>query len=155
MKTSAPRLVAACLLPALLAACGSERCEQRELKYYDQALSGQLTKNGVPNTIDPERGVCVPEKHAAQLKLALGQVDLYFHEVADLLKDACEERAFIAWARKEKLRYEVRDTLRADGSPGRRMFLLRSFSPEEVAVNLRRMANDAPKGVRCSPRTSK
>jgi len=138
-----------CILSACVAACGSERCVQQELKYYDEALSQQLTKNGTPNAIKADKGVCVSARYASQMDLAIRQVDNYFHEVADLLKDSCEERAFSEWATNEGLRFDVRDTLRSDGSSGRRMFLLRSFSTDEVAVNTRRLTNDAPRGVFC------
>ena len=145
-------LGAVCVASACVAGCGygnPERCEQREVKYYDEALSQQLTKNGTPNAIKPDKRVCVSAKHAPQLDLAMRQVDSYFHEVADLLRDSCEERAFSEWATKEKLRFDVRDTISSDGSPGRRMFLLRSFSLDEVAVNKRRLSSDVPKGVSC------
>jgi hypothetical protein len=145
-------LGAICIVSACVAACGYgsyDRCEQRELKHYDEALSQQLTKNGTPNVIKPDKGVCVPAKYAPQLDVALRQVDNYFHEVADLLKDSCQEHAFVEWATKERLRFEVRDTIRSDGSPGGRMFLLRSFSPDEVATNKRRLSADAPRGASC------
>jgi len=151
-------LGAICVVSASVAGCGYgsyDRCEQRELKHYDEALSQQLTKNGTPNVIKQDKGVCVPAKYAPQLDAALRQVDTYFNEVADLLKDACQERAFVEWAIKEKLRFEVRDTIRSDGSPGGRMFLLRSFSTDEVATNKRRLSDDAPRGVSCPKEKSK
>jgi hypothetical protein len=137
-----------CIASACVAACG-QRCIQQDLKYYDEALSQQLTKSGIPNTRKPDKGVCVPARQARQLDLAARQVDSYFYEVADRLKDSCEERAFVEWATKEKLRFDIQDTIRSDGSPGGRIFLLRSFSADEVAVNTRRLIEDAPRGASC------
>lgn len=143
-----------CMASACVAACG-QRCIQQELKYYDEALSQQLTKNGISNSLEPDKGVCVPARHATQMDRATRQVDSYFHEVADMLKDSCEERAFVEWATKEKLRFDIRDTIRSDGSPGGRIFLLRSFSADEVAVNKRRLVDDAPKGASCPKKKPK
>jgi hypothetical protein len=128
---------------------GAEHCVQQELKYYDEALSRQLTKNGTRNSLVPGKGVCVRARDASQMSVAARQVDAYFHEVADLIENACEERAIVQWATQEGLRFDVRDTVSSNGLPGRRMFLLRSFSAEEVALNRQRLANDAPRGVAC------
>ena len=128
---------------------GPEHCIQQELKYYDEALSRQLTQNGTRNSLVPGKGVCVQVRDAAQMSLAIRQVDAYFHEVADLLHDSCEERAIVQWAINEGLRFDVQDTASSGSSPGRRMFLLRSFSAEEVALNGQRLTNDAPRGVAC------
>ena len=124
-------------------------CHQNSGKYYDVAVSRQLTKNGIPHTLDADRGVCVPKKQTAALDLASRQVDGYFHEVADLLRDECEERALVEWATREKLSFEIADTTKPDGKPGRRMFLLRSFSRDEVEANKRKLRNEAPKGAHC------
>lgn len=143
------RLAFVCILPACVAACGSEQCFQQELKYYDEALSRQLTSNGIAHVVKADRGVCVASKYGSQLDSARRQVDSYFHEVADLLADACEERAFSEWATREGLRFEIRSTVSSQGPPERRMFLLRSYSQEEVAMNRRRLSDDAPKGASC------
>jgi hypothetical protein len=124
-------------------------CYQNSGKYYDLAVSRQLEKNGIPHTLDADRGVCVSKKQTAALDLASRQVDGYFHEVADLLKDECEERALVEWATREKLSFEIADTTNSDGRPGGRMFLLRSFSRDEAEANKGKLRNEAPKGAHC------
>jgi len=88
--------------------------------------------------------VCVAGRHAAEFDAAVREADKYFHEIADLLKDECEERALVEWATREKLRFDVRGT-----TSGKRMFLLRSFNADEVASNRQRLTRDAPKGMTC------
>lgn len=138
------------LLCGCLAACAEPKCGGSDLKYYDQALAYQLDKRGIRADVRHGGMVCVDGKHTAEFAAAEREVDKYFHEIADLLEDGCEERAFVQWATREKLRFDVRDTLSADGSPGKRMFLLRSFNADEVASNRRRLNNDAPKGTACN-----
>ena len=147
-----------CFASACLAACASdeqEQCSHDTFKYYDEALSLQLTKNGIPNTLKAEKGVCFGANDAPKMEVARRQVDNYFHEVATLLKDSCEENAFVQWATREKLRFEVRETKTSDGKPGGRMFMLRSFSADDVAVNQQRLWNDAPKQSACQKEKSK
>ena len=128
------------LLCGLLAACAEPKCGGSDLKYYDDALGHQLAKRDISYQIRRDGMVCVEGRHAAEFEAAMREVDKYFHEVADLLKDSCEERAFVAWATREKLRFDVRDT-----TDGRKMFLLRSFNAEEAAANARRLSKDAPR----------
>jgi hypothetical protein len=137
------------LLCAGLAACAEPKCGGSDLKYYDQAIAYQLGKHGVRADVRNDGMVCVAGRHAAEFDTAVREADKYFHEIADLLKDECEERAFVQWATREKLRFDVRSTLSADGSPGKRMFLLRSFNAEEVSSNRQRLTRDAPKDVAC------
>jgi hypothetical protein len=137
------------LVLASLAACAEPKCGGSDLKYYDQAIAYHLDKRGIPYRIGADGMVCVDGKHAADLTAADREAAKYFHEVAHLLKDACEERAFFEWATKERLRFDIRGTLRSDGSPGGAMFLLRSFNADELATNRRRLDNDAPGNVSC------
>jgi hypothetical protein len=132
------------LLCGCLAACAEPKCGGSDLKYYDQALAYQLGKHGVRADVRNDGMVCVAGRHGAEFDTAVREADKYFHEIADLLKDECEERAFVQWATRENLRFDVRDTTR-----GKRMFLLRSFNAEEVASNRQRLTRDAPKGTAC------
>jgi hypothetical protein len=137
-----------CLFGALTA-CAEPKCGGSDLKYYDQAIGYHLAQRGVRYDIRSGGMVCVEGKYAADFVAAEREAAKYFHEVADLLKSACEEQAIVEWATREKLRFDVRGTIRSDGSPSGRMFLLRSFTAEEVAENRRRLSNDAPRGASC------
>jgi hypothetical protein len=136
-------------LVGTLSACAEPKCGGSDLKYYDEAIAYHLARRGVPYRIASDGMVCVDGKHASDLIAADREAAKYFHEVADLLKDSCEEEAFVEWATREKLRFDVRGTYSSDGSPGGRMFLLRSFTAEELAAN-RRLLTDAPKGASCT-----
>lgn len=136
------------LLCGCLAACAEPKCGGSDVKYYDQALAYQLGKRGIRPDVRNDGMVCVDGRHAAAFDTAVREADKYFHEIADLLKDECEERAFVQWATREKLRFDVRDT-----TTGKRMFLLRSFDAEEVASNRQRLTRDAPKGAACPSKT--
>lgn len=127
-----------------LVGCAEPKCGGSDLKYYDQALAYQLDKRGIRADVRNDGMVCVDGKHAAEFDKAVRETDRYFHEIADLLQDECEERAFVQWATREKLRFDVRGT-----TSGKRMFLLRSFNADEVASNRQRLTRDAPKGMTC------
>jgi hypothetical protein len=145
------RNAVAAIAMTALAACAEESpdCRQNSGKYYDAAISRQMTRNGVPHTIDANRGVCVSRAFSSKFEAASREVDTYFHEVAGLLKDECEERAFVDWATREKLPFEVVDTTRSDGKPGGRMFLLRSFGRDEVEPNKEKLWNQSPRNAQC------
>lgn len=138
-------------LLALLAGCAEDVCRGSDAKYYDEALAFQLTRRGVSYRIS-DQVVCVPARKAAELRAAQAEVDASFHEIAHLLKDACEERAFIDWARREGLRFDVRQTVDAQNQPSKKMFLLRSFTREEVALNRARLDAAAPRKAGCDAR---
>jgi hypothetical protein len=142
-------MVATPALLGTLSSCGADVCRGSDAKYYNEGLEYHLAKRGVPYRVSGEV-VCVSGRNAAELRAAEAQLDSSFHEVADMLKDSCEEEAFAKWATAERLRFDIRDTKRADDSPGGRMFLLRSFTPEEVAENRRRLSNDAPIEMSCA-----
>lgn len=148
MTATTARLFFVSLLGAV-AACAEPKCGGSDLKYYDQAIAYHLEQRGIRYKINSGGMVCVDGKDAAEFVAADREAAKYFHEVADLLKDACEEKAFVEWATRENLRFDVRGTYRFDGSPGGRMFLLRSFTADELVANKRRLDNDAPKGATC------
>jgi hypothetical protein len=118
------------------------------VKYYDEALAFHLTKRGVSHRVS-DQVVCVAGRNAAELRAAQADVDASFYEVAHLLRDACEERAFTDWATRERLRFDVRQTLDQQNQPSRKMFHLRSFTREEVASNRARLDAGAPKKAAC------
>jgi len=136
----------------LVAAAGSaeakEKCGGSDVKYFDEALAHHLTRAAVPYTIKPGGLVCVPESRAEALRTAQAEVDASFHEVAHFVKDACEEKALVAWATNQGLRFDVRPTRNARNEPSGRMFLLRSFTREEVLSNRKRL-EQAPVGATC------
>jgi hypothetical protein len=131
-----------------------EKCGGSDLKYYNQAIAFQLAKRGVPSRISGGDMVCVAEKHAAAFTAAENSVDHFFHEVAYNPKDACEERALVEWATRERLRFDVRPTTDMRDQPAGNLFFLRSFTQEEVVSNSEKLAKNAPKGSRCKPMKS-
>jgi len=142
------RVLLALAVCVCLIGCAEPKCGGSDLKYYDQALAYQLGKRGIRADVRNDGTVCVDGKHAAEFDTAVREADKYFHEIADLLQDECEERAFAQWATHEKLRFDVRGA-----TSGKRMFLLRSFNAEEVASNRQRLTRDAPKGMTCPARS--
>ena len=130
-------------------AIANDKCGGSDEKYYDQALAYQLAKQNVPYTIRSGGSVCVDAKYSTQFEAAEREVANYFHEVAYLLRDSCEERAFLNWATTENLRFDIRPTLDSRKQPGRKMFLLRSFTRDDVVMNNAKLAKNAPKGATC------
>ena len=133
---------------AATSAAAGEKCGGSDVKYFDEALAYHLTKAAVPYTIKPGGLVCVPESQATALRAAEVEVDASFHEVAHLLRDSCEERALVAWATEQGLRFDVRPTRNARDEPSGRMFLLRSFTRQEASSNREKMGK-APVGAKC------
>jgi hypothetical protein len=132
-----------------LGGCAPDACRGSDAKYYNEALAYQLAARGIPHKISGDL-VCVSARNASELSAAETRVDATFNQIAHLLRDSCEEQAFVAWAEKEGLRFDVRTTLDAQRRPSRRMFLLRSFTTEELVSNAAKLARDAPKGVICN-----
>jgi hypothetical protein len=124
-------------------------CRGSDAKFYNEALAYHLEKRGVPHRLS-DSVVCVSDQNAPELRAAMAQVDASFYQVAHLLTDACEERAFVEWAKRERLRFDVRSTVDSQGEPSGRMFHLRSFTPDEVASNRTKMTNGAPKRATCN-----
>ncbi len=141
-------LIGVLALSGAFGGCAEDACRGSDAKYYNEGLEFHLARLGVPYRVS-DRVICVSGRNASSLLAAEELLDESFHEVAHMLKDSCQERAFVEWATRERLRFDIRDTTRPDGSPGGRMFLLRSFTPEEVTENIRRFSDDAPRGVSC------
>jgi len=142
---------ATCLVLASTGAQGEpkETCLQRPSAHYDAGIAHHLSKSRTPHRVSAEGGVCVAAEHASALEEASRQVDAHFWEVARLLRDDCEERAFVEWATREKLRFEIGNVVDLNRRPAGRMFHLRSYSSDEVAAN-RRKLDEAPAGAACT-----
>jgi hypothetical protein len=137
----------------LSAGCAEPECRGSNVRYYDEALAFQLTKRNV--SYKTSQGVvCVGGFSAADMRSAQADVDAVFNQVNRPLKDECEERAFTEWAKKEGLRFDVLPYRDPQNQPAGRMFLLRSFTPEEVASNKAKLEG-APKGATCKPEAKK
>lgn len=141
----------AVLIPVfVIAACqAEERCTNSSARYWDQALSRQLAKNDVRHVMRPPNNVCFSTADAKRVEAATREVDNFFPEVAALLKDACEERAYVEWATAAGLLFEVGAAKDSAGNPGGRLFMLRSLTKEDVPINRQRLSNEAPGGKTC------
>ena len=128
--------------------CAEDVCRGSDAKYYNEALAFHLAKRGVPYRL-ADSVVCVSTKNAAKLRAAEADVEATFPQVAYLLRDSCEERAFVEWAKRDGLRFDVRSTVDLENQASGRMFLLRSFTSEEVASNKTKLANSAPRKATC------
>ena len=152
-------IASCCVLGLLSFGCAgveNEKCTDHSAKFYSAALSLRLTKNGVAHVIKAERGICFDPKNAAQVDKTSRELDQYFYEVVRGLKDSCEEMAFVAWAEKEKLRFEVIESLDADRKPGgKRLLTIFSISEADRDINQRKLWNESPLGVSCSKSKSK
>jgi hypothetical protein len=152
MRTAA--LLAIFLAAGLLAGCTEERqCVNHSVAYYEQGLARLLAANGVAHSLERDRGVCFARRDAPKVKAAEQELEKYFYQVADLLRDECEETALVEWATRQGLRFEVHDTVSHDGRPAGRMINLYSFSREEMEANHRKLYSEAPRGRTCD-RTS-
>jgi hypothetical protein len=143
-----------CLACAIASAAGmveaKEACVQRPGSHFVAGVAYHLAKSGVAHRMSQESGVCVADAASGELEAAVRQVEKYFWEVAHLLKNACEERAFVEWATRENLRFEIADVVDLGRKPAGRMFHLRSYTQEEVLSN-RRKLGEAPQGAGCAP----
>ena len=143
------------VLGVLVAALGSssalarEECGGSNAKYYDEGLIFYLTKAGVPYRRMDDFGLCVDEKYSTQFKAAKRELDRYFPMLASKPKDSCEERALVEWAQREKLRFELRPSFDIQNRPAGHMFLIRSFTKEELAANREKLDRSAPVGATC------
>lgn len=143
------------VLGALVAALGSastlagEECGGSDAKYYDDGLIFYLTKAGVPYRRMDGYGLCVDDKYSTQFKAAQRELDRYFPKIAHKPKDSCEERALIEWAQREKLRFELRPAFDMQNQPTGNLFLIRSFTNEEMVANREKLERSAPVGVTC------
>ena len=142
----------ACLLAsstlAIVACAETEQCFGNSSAHYNQGLSRLLTEKGVVNSVKPNRGVCFARSDESKVRAAERELDGYFYEVADILRNSCDEAAVVAWASREKLPFEVHDTIGSDGRPSFRMINIYSFSKGEVESN-RRKLSEAPRVREC------
>jgi len=125
-------------------------CGGSDVKFYDEGLIFHLEKARVPYRKMDRGGLCVDEKHGPQFKEAERELEKYFPQIAHLPKDSCEENALVEWAKREKLRYDVRPTVDGAGRPsGHNLFLLRAFTAEEMATYRDKLDHSAPIGMTC------
>lgn len=139
-------------LVVLFAACAAnekEACGGSDAKFYDEGLIFHLARAGVPYRRMHGGGLRVAERYSSQLRAAERELERYFPQIAHLPRDACEERALVEWAQKEKLRFDLRETLDGANRPGGSLFLLRSFTAEEMASNREMLDKAAPKNATC------
>jgi hypothetical protein len=122
------------------AACAKrEVCGGSDARFYDEGLIFHLSKAGVPFRKMHQSGLCVDEKYTAQFRAAEREIDRYFPEIAHKPKDSCEERALVEWGKREKLRFDVRRGFDGQDRPAGGLFLLRSFTNEEMVSNRERL----------------
>jgi len=126
-----------------------EACGGSDAKYYDEGVIFYLKKAGVPYRRMRGSGLCVHERYSSQLKAAEQELDRYFPQIAHKPKDACEERALVEWARREKLRFELRPAFNERNQPSGKIFLVRSFTHEELVANREKLERLAPIGATC------
>lgn len=135
-----------------LAACdlagAKEACGGSSAKFYDEGLIFHLNRAGVPYRRMEGGGLCVSEKHAPQLKEAERQLERAFYQIATNPRDVCEERALVEWAQREGLRYELAPALNSRNEPAGNLFLIRSFTYEEMIANQEKFRS-APTNSRC------
>lgn len=125
-----------------------DRCIQHPGKHFDAGVAYHLSKNGIPFRIAGELGVCVAEEASPQFEAAIRHVESYFWGVAYHLDNDCEERAFVDWAIRENLRFDVGDVVDLNKKRAGRMFHLRSYTYDEVVSN-RRKLDEAPRAGAC------
>ena len=127
-----------------------EQCTNHSAKYYSDALSAELKKEGVPHSFSKDRGVCFSSLRAANVAIAALEVDRNLFAVIELLQDECQERAFVDWANNSSIPFQIEASKTSDGIAGKHVFVMFSFTAEDVDRNKRRLVADAPKNVNCS-----
>jgi tripartite-type tricarboxylate transporter receptor subunit TctC len=148
------RVIAAALCAFAALAIAEERvsCVRNPGDHYDEGVAFHLARKGVAHRLSADQGVCVAGPLAAELDLAMKEVDRYFWKVDRQLDNPCEERALVEWGAREGLRFDVSSQVDLKGNIAGRVFRLRSYTQEEVAAN-RRKLEEAPRGVSCRPAT--
>src|SRR3954469_7077630 len=124
-------------------------CGGSDTKFYDDGLIFYLNKAGVPYRRMHGSGLCVAGKYSSQLRAAERELDRYFPQIAHNPKDSCEERALGEWARRENLRFDLRPAVDIGNRPSGNIFLLRSFTHEEMIANREKLEHSAPIGATC------
>jgi hypothetical protein len=126
-----------------------DACGGSDAKYYDEGLMFHLARAGVPYRKVDGGGLCVEARYATQLKSAERELDRYFYEIAHNPRDPCEERALVEWARRERLRFVLAPSRNSRNEPAGNLFLVRSFTYEEMVTNRDTFDRSAPKGAKC------
>jgi hypothetical protein len=134
-----------------LVGCSSakEVCGGSDAKYYDEGLIFHLAKANVPYRRMHQSGLCVDEKYSSQFREAERELEKYYPQLAHNPKDACEEQALVEWAQREGLRYDLRPAFDNANRPVGNLFLIRSFTAEELASNREKLNSSAPRGATC------
>ena len=127
-----------------------EVCGGSDARFYDDGLIFHLSKAGIPFRRMQGGGLCVDEKYSFQFKAAEREMERYFPQVAHNPKDACEERALVEWAQRERLRFDLRPALDSQNRPAGNLFFLRSFTYEEMVSNREKLEKSAPVGSTCT-----
>jgi hypothetical protein len=134
----------------LISGCAeSERCWKNLDPAVDVAFGKFLSTKGIKFKLDQQRGVCVPIENASALDEAHRRINEYGAEVATLASDDCELRHLTEWAKRENLAYQISPSTKSDGTPGGNMFIVRSLTAEEVALNRQKLREESPKVKRC------
>jgi hypothetical protein len=144
--------VASIAVVVVMSACTSnakEVCGGSDAKFYDEGLIHHLSKAGVPYRKMHGSGLCVDEKYTTQFRAAQREIDRYFPEIAHKPQDSCEERALVEWAQREQLRFDVLQAIDSQNRPSGSLFLLRSFTKEEMMSNREKLDKSAPRGATC------
>jgi len=137
----------------IVVACAqAQECLEHASSYFNQGLSRLLSAKGVANSVQPNRGVCFANRDESKVKAAERELERYFYEVADTLRNSCDEASVVAWATRERLPFEVHDTTDSGDRPSYRMISIYSFSPEEVISNRRKLA-EAPRVQQCAAKS--
>ena len=127
-----------------------QACSGSDAKYHNEGLIFHLSKAGVPYKRSQGGGVCVDEKYASQLRAADRELERFYPQIAHKPKDACEERALVEWAEKEKLRFDLRQGYDIRKKPSGNLVLLRAYTKEEMASYREKLDKEAPIGATCN-----
>ena len=146
------RVICVVALSLSLVGCSSAEqvCGGSDAKYYDEGLIFHLTKANVPYRRMHQSGLCVDAKYSSQFREAERELEKYYPQLAHNPKDACEEQALVEWAKREGLRYDLRPAFDSANRPAGNLFLLRSFTAEEMASNREKLDRSAPIGATCN-----
>jgi hypothetical protein len=139
------------VLGILLVACAEQElaCRSGSTSYYQDALSKQLDKMGVRYERSAERGLCVPKARQADLEKAATSVDSFHYQVAIKPRDACEEKALVAWLTQQGFPFVVSPAMDSEGRPAGNLVQVPALVPEDVSRYLQKLES-APKDSRCS-----
>jgi hypothetical protein len=134
-----------------LGACNTwaeNACAGSDAKYYDDGVAFYLSRAKVPYTKTAD-SVCVEPRYMNQLKAAIEQLEMYFPQIAHRPKDSCEESALVEWGQREGLRYDLRASIDDRNRPAGDLFLIRSFTREEMVENQGKLKQFTAQNHRC------